>query len=171
VQPLTTGAVQKTAVSFVVDPSAMLVGFALKLCTFGAPTAVTCRVAVAVTPAESVTVSVRVGVAGRLEVLMVTLALVATSEVKPAVVTPAPVIWQLVTVAQCVPLMEKFTGTMVELPVAVMVVAGVVKLLISGAAFTVTAFVTTVPAEFVTVSVYVVVALGVGLAVCPPPVV
>jgi hypothetical protein len=159
------------SVTEVAAPVTMLEGDAVNETIVGAATTVTLNVAESVTPAESVTVKVIVRVTGTLVVSMVTLALFALSEVKPAVVTPVPVIWQLPPVTQCVPAMEKLTGTIAEVPVAVMVVAGVVKLLITGAAFTVTAFVTTEPAEFVTVSVYVVVALGVGLAECPPLVV
>jgi hypothetical protein len=159
------------SVTGVAAPVTMVEGAAVNDTIVGAATAVTLKVAVAVTLAASVTVRVIVRVTGSEVVSMVTLALFALSEVKPLVVTPVPVIWQLVAIAQWVPAMAKLTGTIAETPVAVMVAAAVVKLLITGAAFTVTAFVTTVPAELITVSVYVVVTLGVGLAVCPPPVV
>jgi hypothetical protein len=151
-------------VTEVAAPVTMLEGAAVNDVIVGAATAVTVSVAVAVTPAASVTTRASVGDTGREEVLIVTVALVAASEVKVTGDVP-PVIWQLLAVAQWVPLSEKLTGTFVVLPAAVTVVAGVVKLLITGAAATLAAAVTTVPAELVTVSVYVVVALGVGLAV------
>ena len=121
-----------------------------------AATAVTVSVALTVTPAASVTSSVIVGLTDTVEVTvevsMVTLSgSVGVFVVKVFVVTPAPVIWQ-VCAAQSVPLNEKFTGTTVDAPAEVTVVAGVLKFAIFGAAFTCTDLVSACPAAFVTVS-------------------
>jgi hypothetical protein len=139
------------SVTDVDTPLTMLDGVAVKDEIVGADTAVTVSVAVAVTPAESVTSKVSGAVAGSNDVSTVTFAIVAESEVNVTVEVP-PVIWH-VCEAQLVPLSEKLTGTAVVLPLAVTVAAGVVKLLITGAALTATDWVFTVPAALVMRSV------------------
>ena len=142
----------KTPVRMADPPVVIVVGLAVKLVIFdGTGFTVTVTVFETAVPAEFVTVSVYVVVADGVTLTAVPLVAVMF----PGVITPVPPLKTPVRMAD---------------PSDVIVVGLAVKLVIfgeTGFTVTVTVFETAVPAEFVTVSVYVVVADGVTLTPFP----